>query len=600
MGGEYLSSLDLSLIGNCNIGALIDGKGNIVWMCLPSFDSDPVFNTLLSDKPDLEGNGVFAIELLDFERSEQKYLENTAIVLTRLYDTHGAGIEITDFAPRFRQFGRMFHPISIIRQIKPICGSPRIRVIARPTFDAGASIPKVTHGSNHIRYVMPDQVLRLTTDVSISAILDDVPFLLQQPLTLLLGPDETTSGSVSKVGRLFFEETCGYWRDWVRNLGIPFEWQEAVIRAAITLKLSFFEDTGAIIAALTTSIPEAPGSGRNWDYRYCWLRDAHFVVGALNRLNTTQTMERYLSYIINLAGNLEGNNLQPVYRINGLPNIEEHIITSMPGYRGMGPVRIGNQAYLQVQNDVYGAVILAATHVFFDCRIIPKGDQALFERLEPLGELARETYDKPDSGPWELRNTFHVHTFSSVMCWAACDRMAKIAKQLGIQERVSYWQAAADEIHYAICARAWNTELKSFTESFGGHELDASLLLLNELGFLGADDHRFIDTVSAVEKHLRVGDFIYRYSKKDDFGKPETAFIICTFWYIDALVALGRITEARRLFENLLACRNRHGLLSEDLSVDTRELWGNFPQTYSMVGLINSAMRLSKPWEKAF
>ncbi len=590
-GSTQLSSLELALIGNCSFSALLDERASVVWCCLPRFDADPVFNSLLG------GTGLFALELLDFERSEQEYADNTAIVVTRLYDRHGGAVEITDFAPRFRQFGRMFRPITMVRQVVPISGSPRVRVILRPTADAGTRLPALTHGSNHVRYVMADHVLRLTTDVSISAVLDEIPFVLQRPVTLILGADESLTESVQDIGRRFLAETRSYWHEWVRYLAIPFEWQDAVIRAAITLKLSAYDDTGAIVAAMTTSIPEAAHSGRNWDYRFCWLRDAHFVVGALNRLNTTRTLERYLDYIINIAANAADGHLQPVYRINTLPDLDEESIESLPGYRGMGPVRIGNQAGAQVQNDVYGAAVLAATYVFFDRRVTHHGDEYLFRRLEPLGEMARQAYDRPDAGPWELRNSAHVHTFSSVMCWAACDRLAKIARQLELTDRVRYWQHSADEMHAVICARAWSSERNSFVESFDGHELDASLLLLHELGFLRADDRRFAATVAAVEEHLRFGEFVFRYIKADDFGHPATAFASCTFWYIDALQALGRRDEARHLFANLLRCRNRHGLLSEDLDPKSCELWGNFPQTYSMVGLINSAMRLSKRWE---
>ena len=273
--------------------------------------------------------------------------------------------------------------------------------------------------------------MRLTTNASVTAILDELPFVLEGDLTLILGPDESIQESVSDVARRFFEQTSDYWHEWVRYLGIPFEWQEHVLRAAITLKLNAFDDTGAIIAAMTTSMPEAPESGRNWDYRYCWLRDAYFVVSVLNRLGATQTMERYLRYIINIAANADGQGLRPVYRINGRPDMEERTIDTLAGYRGMGPVRYGNQAYVQVQNDVYGAAILASTHVFFDRRMLREGDEALFHRLEPLGEIARSVFDKPDAGPWELRNNEVVHTFSSVMCWAACDRLSKIAAQLG-------------------------------------------------------------------------------------------------------------------------------------------------------------------------
>ena len=266
----------------------------------------------------------------------------------------------------------------------------------------------------------------------------------------------------------------------------------------------------------------------------------------------------------------------------------------------MGPVHFGNQAYEQTQNDVYGAAVLAATHVFFDERLECPGDEALFQRLEQLGELAVLVFNQPDAGPWELRTSNRVHTYSAVMCWAACDRLGKIARRLGVSERAMHWSRKARNMHVTICKRAWNEKLGSFTTSFGGEDLDAALLLLPELGFITASDPRFGGTVAAVEKYLLKSDFLFRYVTPDDFGFPVTAFTVCSFWYVDALHALGREEEARSLFEKLLSCRNRHGLLSEDLDPRTGELWGNFPQTYSMVGLINSACKLSESWEKAF
>lgn len=598
-----MNDLNLAIIGNCGFSALINARAEIVWACLPRFDSEPVFSSLLQNGAQVEDEarvGVYAIEVQDLVRTEQRYLPNTAITVTRLYDRYGGAVEISDFAPRFEQYGRYFRPIMLVRRLRPIGGSPRIRIVLRPSFDYGRTKAAITHGSNHIRYVGPRLVLRLTTDASISAVLEETPFILDHDVTLLLGPDETISRPVAELGTLFFNKTRDHWHRWVRALAIPFEWQNEVIRAAITLKLSSFEDTGAIIAAPTTSVPEAAGSGRNWDYRYCWLRDAYFVVGSLNRLGATRTMEDYLGYIINVAANAAGEHLQPVYGVNGAARLEESIIDALPGYRGHGPVRVGNLAYCQIQNDVYGAAVLAATHVFFDQRFANPGDETLFKRLETLGETAARLYREPDAGPWELRNSSRVHTFSSVMCWVACDRLAKIAARLGLADREGYWRGRADALHADICAQAWNDDENSFVESFGGTDLDASLLLLHDLGFLKADDPRFAATVAAVERHLKRGHFVFRYIKADDFGMPETAFLICTFWYVDALAALGRRDEARALFEHLLGCRNVHGLLSEDLDPRTGELWGNIPQTYSMVGLINSAMRLSKSWEDAF
>ncbi|HET7307405.1 MAG TPA: glycoside hydrolase family 15 protein [Gammaproteobacteria bacterium] len=595
--------LNLAVIGNGSFSALLNERADIVWACLPRFDSEPVFSSLLQNgKPGITADqvGVFAIELMDIERTEQRYLPNTAIVVTCLYDRFGGAVEIRDFAPRFGQYGRFFRPIMLVRQIRPIAGNPRIRIVLRPSFDYGDPPAEVTHGSNHVRYVGASQVLRLTTNAPITTVLEEPPFILNRELTLLLGPDETIAQPIADVGNRFFEQTREHWHRWVRSLGIPFEWQKEVIRAAITLKLSGFEDTGAIIAAPTSSLPEAPHSGRNWDYRYCWMRDAYFVVNSLNRLGATRMMEHYLGYIINIAANAADERLQPVYSISGEANLDEWIADKLPGYRGHGPVRVGNQAYAQVQNDVYGAAILAATHLFFDERLAHPGDEALFHRLEKLGETAARLYCEPDAGPWELRKSVRVHTFSSVMCWVACDRLAKIAMRLALADRCDYWRDQADRLHADICRQAWNEDENSFVESFGGKDLDASLLLLHELGFLKVDDPRFAATVAAVERHLKRGDFVFRYIREDDFGPPETAFLICTFWYVDALAALGRTDEARTLFERLLACRNSHGLLSEDINPTTGELWGNLPQTYSMVGLVNSAMRLSKSWEDAF
>jgi GH15 family glucan-1,4-alpha-glucosidase len=292
--------------------------------------------------------------------------------------------------------------------------------------------------------------------------------------------------------------------------------------------------------------------------------------------------------------------LQPVYGITGRGKLDEREVSSLPGYRGQGPVRVGNAAYTQHQNDVYGSGVLAAMHVFFDERLERPGNQALFHRLEALGESAVRVYDRADAGIWEIRGDGRVHTFSSVMCWVACDRLARIASRLGLSERAAYWREHAEAIHRAIGERAWNPSLGSYVESFGGTQLDASLLLMHEVGYCKADDPRFASTVAAVERQLRKGDFVFRYVHADDFGEPRTAFLVCTFWYVDALVAVGRRAEARALFETLLACRNRLGLFSEDIDPGTRQLWGNFPQTYSMVGLINSAVRLSKSWEEAF
>ncbi len=595
-----MSDLNLALIGNCSYAALIDQQARVVWACLPRFDADPVFSALLNGDITGESRGFYDIEVKNFSHGSQEYLPNTAILRTILHDGTGGAVEITDFAPRFEQFGRIYRPVMLVRHIRPLAGNPVIRVRLRPGHSYGAGTPETTHGSNHIRYVAPELTLRLTTDLPVAYILDEISFLLDGRHTLILGPDESLSEAISDTGRAFFENTRKHWHKMARHLAIPFEWQEEVIRAAITLKLCSFEESGAILAGVTTSIPEAANSERNWDYRFCWLRDSYFVVQALNRLGITSTMEDYVRYILNIASATDGKAPQPVYGITLDTKLSERTEPYLSGYRGMGPVRAGNQAYEQVQNDVYGSIILTATMFFFDQRLAQPDNLDLYETLEALGHHALDLFQQPDAGLWELRNDSHIHTFSSVMCWAACDRLARIATRLDLTPRTRFWRQKAEHMRKVILEEAWNADLNSFVESFDGDELDASLLLLHELGFVEATDPRFIGTVEAIEKQLRCGDFLFRYAKADDIGKPKNAFLVCTFWYIDALAAIGRKAEARELFENMLAHRNHAGLLSEDIDPETGELWGNFPQTYSMVGLIKSAMRLSKSWEEAF
>lgn len=587
------TSLDLGVIGNGSLGALVDPQARIVWCCFPAFDGDPAFCSLLSPRHDA---GYYEISLEHQVSSEQHYETNSAILVTILNDANGGAVEITDFAPRFRQYGRYYHPVMLMRRLRPIAGEPRIRVRLRPLRGYGAEIPERTWGSNHVRYVLEGWVMRLTTDLPLPVVRDELPIILDREAHLILGPDETVTDNVSYLMTKYLEETRTYWREWVCNLSVPLEWQSEVIRAAITLKLCQYEGSGAIVAAMTTSIPEHAGSRRNWDYRYCWLRDSAFVVRALNRLGATRTMEGYLRFISNIA--TSDGVLQPLYGIHYQKRLDERIAPDLAGYRGMGPVRIGNAAYMQLQHDNYGSVLLAATQLFYDQRIDTADNAATFARLEPLGALAAKLYDQPDAGLWEFRDRTSVHTYSAVMCWAACERLARIATHLHIADRAAHWRTEAKRLQADILERAWNPHRNVFTAAFGEDVLDASTLLLHGVGFIAADDPRYIATVEAIGRELRHDNTVFRYRTPDDFGTPETTFNICTFWYIDALTAIGRRDEARALFEAMLARRNPLGLLSEDLDPYTGEAWGNFPQTYSLVGLIHSAMNLSKRWEE--
>jgi GH15 family glucan-1,4-alpha-glucosidase len=584
--------LDLAVIGNGRTAALVEPSGRIVWWCLPRYDGDPVFCRLVAGD---EEKG-FTDVVMDRQVALQSdYERNTAIVSTILTDDEGGAVRITDFAPRFPQFGRQFRPPQLVRIIEPLAGMPRITIRFRPTHHHGVPVKERTAGSNHIRYWGAETTLRLTTDAPLAYVENETPFVLTRPVHMVFGADERFEGALDTTCREFCDRTRQYWLEWVRRLAVAFEWQDALIRAAITLKLSNYEETGAIIAAHTTSIPEAPGTGRHWDYRFCWLRDAYFVVQALNRIGATRTMEDFVSYILAIvSGRPDG--LRPVYPVVHTNPMEEEIVPNLKGYRGDGPVRIGNEAASQSQHDVYGSVILATTPMFFDRRLPRPGDEALFRRLEPLGEIAAEIALKPDAGLWEYRGRRLVHTHSAAMCWAGCQRLAAIAAHLGFHDRAAYWNAVADRLHEPIVSQSWNPRRKAFTAAFGSDDLDASALLLPELGIVENVDSRFVSTVDAIQRELTRSGHVMRYLSADDFGIPQTAFLICRFWLIDAVWALGRRDEARAMFVDALKLRNRYGLLSEDIDPATGALWGNFPQTYSMSGLILTGLRLSQSW----
>ena len=595
---DSAGDLDLAPIGNCQVSALIDRMGRFVWACAPRFDSDPVFSSLLSDRDpsDAAARGLWAIDLIDLAEAKQEYLRNTAVLRTELIDKNGASLEILDFAPRYRHFGRIYRPTAFVRIVRPLSGAPNIRVRMRPTADWGSQPAEHTSGSNHIRYLCSDVTLRLTTNGPISHILSERVFRLEQDLALFLGPDEALDANALSTCVRMLDQTTDNWREWVRTLSVPLEWQTAVIRAAIALKLCAYEETGAIVAAMTTSIPEAPNSGRNWDYRYCWLRDAYYVVQALNRLGAADMLENYLRYLRNLIDHSKGGHIQPVYGVGLEGAIGERTIASLPGFRGMGPVRAGNQAYEHLQHDVYGQIVLSSTQAFFDERLLRPATLEDFRALERVGERAFLMHDQPDAGLWEFRTRAEVHTYSAVMCWAACDRLANAAETLKLSDRAEFWRERAAIIRDQIETRAWNEKLGHFTSSFGGEALDASLLQMVDMRYLTPDDPRHVATLAAIERDLKRGPYLMRYVTPDDFGAPETAFNICTFWFIEALQLSGRTAEARDLFDEMLSHRTNAGLLSEDISLHDGRLWGNYPQTYSLVGLINCASLLSRPW----
>ncbi len=580
---------DLGVIGNCQYSALVHNSGEVVWCCLPRFDSEPVFSTLL----DSQDGGHFRISPADGESGTQRYLPNTNILETSFRTSTGS-FRVLDFAPRFMLFGRAFRPTQLMRIVEPSEGTPRISVVCEPRLGWSKERPSAVQGSHHVRFEGFASQLRLTTDLPLSY-LGGQPFTLTGRQHLVLSWGEPVEETLEPLCDRFFNETARYWKQWVKQCDIPPLFQQEVIRSALALKLHCFEDTGAIIASMTTSIPESPGSGRTWDYRYCWLRDSYYVLNAFGLLGQFEEREQFVQYLLNVAGGAPGLNLAPLYRVDGSQKLQESILPNWPGYNGEQPVRIGNGAALHSQHDIYGEMVLALTPIFLDQRMGAERSPAALRLIEELARKAISLAGVPDAGIWEYRTEWKPQTFSSLMCWAAADRMAGIA-DLHAPARAPEFHAAADRIHAEMITQCWNAAKGSFVGHYGGEDLDASLLQMARLRFLPPADPRLSSTIDAIHKDLAREGWLHRYSLNDGFGKPTVAFVICTFWLIEALSAAGRRNEARAIFDRIHGALSPLGLLSEDYDTSAPRMWGNFPQTYSHTGLIHAAFSASPSW----
>ncbi|MGC9197701.1 MAG: glycoside hydrolase family 15 protein [Acidobacteriaceae bacterium] len=582
---------DLGLIGNCQFSALVHKSGEIAWCCLPRFDSEPVFSTLL----DQQDGGCFRIGSAETEEGTQAYVPNTNILETTFHTPTG-DFKIIDFAPRFIHYDRAFRPKQLVRILEPISGAPRIEIVCAPKLGWSKKTPKTVEGSHHLRFEGFDAELRLTTDIPLSY-LHGRPFTLTGRQHMVLAWGAPIEEPIAPLCERFLNETSRYWQRWVKQCEIPPFFQKEVIRSALALKLHCFEDTGAIIAAMTTSIPESPDSTRTWDYRYCWLRDSYYVLSAFGLLGQFEEREQFIQFLLNVAGGAPDLTLAPLYRVDGSSNLEESILEHWDGYNGIKPVRIGNGAALHSQNDIYGEMVLALAPVFLDERMSAERSPAALRLMEGLARKAISVSGKPDAGIWEYRTEWKPQTFSNLMCWAAANRMGNIA-EMYVPEHAAEFHQAAQRIHAEVIANSWNKERQSFIGHYGGEDLDASLLQMVPLRFLPPHDPMLKSTVDTIHKDLALGDWLQRYSLNDGFGKPSVAFVICTFWLVEALAAIGRHDDARTAFKRIYATLSPLGLLAEDYDPKERRMWGNFPQTYSHAGLIHAAFAASPKWSE--
>lgn len=497
---------------------------------------------------------------------------------------------IIDFAPRIPEGLSVSAPIQLIRIIKPLAGQPRLRIDFDPRPDYARIKPDLLQSNSGIEIRSDSIPLHLSTNLPAPYVLSKREFVLNRPIYFVLSYGKFLEyPTLAEINRNL-DLTIAGWRAWAKTCALPTFAPVEVLRSALCLKLHVYHDTGAIIAASTTSIPEALGTPRTWDYRYCWLRDASFVVEALRRLSHVNEGENFILYLRDVA---EAGPLQPVYGIDGERHLPEIALPHLAGFGGNGHVRIGNAAYEQKQNDLMGEIILCLETLLSDPRIVHSDPEGFFPLIHRMVEDAIVAAPTLDTGIWEFRSLLRPYTFSRAMCWVAISRGARLARRFKRFDCAERWERVADKELEIILRHGYNESLGYFTQGLDGENADAANLLLPTLGLLDARDPRFVSTVDAYQEMLVENGLMLRYINPDDFGATTSAFTICSFWWAEALALMGRLDEAIKLFHHLNSFANHAGLFSEDVDPTTGTLLGNFPQAYTHVGLIHAAMTIS-------
>ena len=586
------NNLELGIIGNCHSSALISKTGSIVWCCLPEFDSPSVFGKILDNNI----GGTFQIICDKNYSIEQEYLKNTCILVTKF--SSGKNIfEVHDFMPRYLKKDNKYHsPAEVIRYFKLISGKPKFKINYDPKLEYSSCITDTLIKDEFIVSITKEinyDSLYLYTNFDKKSIIENSEIILKSDGYFSICYNEKIKPQ--SLNEVFSEltRTNVYWLNWCSVTPSFSEYEDEIIRSAMTLKLLTYDKTGAILAAATTSIPETVGEVRNWDYRFCWIRDASMVIRVVHELGHKNVIRRYLEYIINLIPD-KGENFQIMYGINSEKELTEKILSHLAGYKNSKPVRIGNAAFNQQQNDIYGVlmdIIYTEIKLFSD---VEDHHEQLWSITKNVAWVINDKWMTPDKGIWEFRGEDQHFTFSKVLCWVAIDRSIKVAELFKKGKKIKKWILLRDSIKKDILFKGWNKNKRAFTQSYNSSDLDASVLLMEPYGFISANDPKYISTVHAIEKELSNDGLLYRYKNEDDFGLPSSSFTVCTFWFIDALNKIGERKKAKNLFDKLLSYSNHLGLFSEDLDFKTKELLGNFPQAYSHLALIETAMNLNK------
>ncbi|MEZ0393265.1 MAG: glycoside hydrolase family 15 protein [Pseudobdellovibrionaceae bacterium] len=585
---------EYGLIGNCQVAALINQKASVEWLCFPRPDSPPVFGKLLD--PD---GGDFSLELENQVSCHQKYIQNTNVLETTLVDEKGASVRVLDFCPRFEQFGRMFRPHSFFRIVEPQHGTPLLKVRCQPICGWEKEQPRAVRGSSHLRYDIRGESMRLYTSMSLTYLLEGISVPVQEKIYFALTWGSNLEEALEDVSERFLTKTLEYWQHWVQHCSIPSQHQSQTIRSALVLKLHCYEDTGAILASLTTSLPEEIGGERNWDYRLCWLRDSYYVLTAFHELGHFEEMEGFLRYLTRLALMEKEERLKPVYMLDQRLPLPERSLEHWQGFQNSKPVRFHNQAAEHVQNDVYGEMILTLAPIFFDERFSHLRSKETQGLLESLALQADRSISIPDAGLWELRDGWQEHTFTNLMAWAGLERIRRI-HQLGYLKNLKLnpeesMQRAEKALRAAVVEGSLRNGPKD--SSFDSSILQLPLLRYPDQNLCRQTVHDIAKSLIYQSKGKSYPGFLYRYSRQDDFGKPTSSFLICSFWLVQALAEVGDLEEARKVMDILQKAANSLGLFAEHYCPDRHLQTGNFPQAYSHVGQILAAFAVSPLWK---
>ena len=589
---NIMNNYNYGIIGNCRSAALVSDEAEIVWACLPNFNSPSIFAKILDDKI----GGSFKIITDPAYKTNQRYLNKTAILITE-FNNGTDCFEVIDFMPRYKlRNGEYFTPPNIARYIRLIKGEPTFRVEYNPKLEYASRPIETNLCGDYIKTYTTDGLynsLYLYSSFDNHDIFENRELTLKEDGFFLIGYDQKILNQNTERIYLLFQRTKVYWLNWSEATQLYKMYNKEIIRSAVTLKLLSYDKTGAVLAAPTTSLPEAIGEVRNWDYRFCWIRDTSMIISVLVELGHMNVTKRFMNFLIDIIPD-KAEKIQIMYGIDKEKKLDEKILDHLCGYKNSTPVRIGNDAYKQKQHDIYGILMDVVYRQFtlFDFPV--DKSENLWTITKGIVVRVDRNWKDPDRGIWELRNKPQHFTISKILCWVAVDRAIKVAKLINKTESLLAWTKLARQIRNDIMKNGWNEKVGAFTQYYGADNMDSANLLMETYGFIDKDDPKFIATVKATYKELSHKGLMYRYLNPDDFGKPTSSFTICSFWMIVSLHKIGEKDKATKMFEDLLSYSNHLGLFGEDIDFDSKRQLGNFPQAYSHLALIQTAITIAK------